>query len=184
MQAYKIALGMMALAGALLASCASNAQKDGSEQAVADPVEANNPADEAIVFTVDGMTRTISASEREVDTINFAEHPIKTLFRKRGDRQFEMNLNFYEKDIADQVPITYTLPDDHPGNVVKVDLNFMDFEREVERSLNKRLIFAKGTITIHELSPDRIRFEFDGEVHELPNVDHRSPVSGSVDVRY
>src|SRR5690554_5811694 len=146
MKTYKIALGIIALAaGTLLASCASNAQKDGSEQAVADPVEANSPSDEAIVFTVDGMTRTISASEREVDTINFAEHPIKTLFRKKGtDYRFEMNLNFYEKDIASLVPITYTLPDDHLENVVRIDLNFMDFEREVERSLNKRLIFDKG----------------------------------------
>lgn len=187
MQAYKITLGMMALAGALLASCASNAQKDGSEQAVADPVEASKPSDEAIVFTVDGVTRTISADEREADAVNLDESPIRYLFRKRTVRgekaQFEMDFVFSDKENLGNLPKTYDLranPALHPI----ASLSFMDYEREVERSLNKRLVFDKGTITIHELSPDRIRFEFEGEAHELTKPDRRSPVSGRVDVRY
>lgn len=155
-------------------SCSSKSP----EETAADP-------DAAIVLSVDGKTRTISADSREADVINFDEHPIKTLFRTKGEnRQFEINLNFYEPEILEKIPITYTLPRDHPGTTVKIDLNFFDFEREVEKSLHRRLVFDKGTITIHELSGDKIHFDFEGQVYELMNPEKRSDVSGSVDVEY
>lgn len=145
-------------------------------------------SDEPIVFTIDGKTRTISANERVQDTLNFNEHPIKTLFRKKhavkDDNKFEINLNFYEKDILDKIPITYTLPQDNFGGNVKIDLNFFDSGRKVEKSMNKRLIFEEGTITIYELSKDKIRFDFEGVAHELMNNQSRSSVSGSVDTDY
>lgn len=145
---------------------------------------AKSQSKKAIVLTVDGKTRTIGAAEREADTIHFNGHPIKTLFRKKGrDHQFEINLNFYEKDILDKIPITYTLPQDNDDHV-KIDLNFYDFQREVEKSLNRRLVFDEGTITVHELDRDKIRFDFEGYIHELMNDKNRSPVSGSVDVVY
>lgn len=83
----------------------------------------------------------------------------------------------------DKIPITYTLPQDHDDHV-KIDLNFYDFQREVEKSLNRRLVFDEGTITVHELDRYKIRFDFEGHIHELMNDKNRSPVSGSVDVAY
>lgn len=154
-------------------------------------VEANifkNNDYQPIVLTIDGTTRTISANERVKDTINFNEHPVKTLFRKthtiKDDNKFEINLNFYEKNILDKIPITYNLPQDNSGGIIKIDLNFFDSGRKVEKSMNKRLIFDEGTITIHELDQDKIRFDFDGVVHELMSKENTSSVSGSVDVKY
>lgn len=177
---------LMAISIFSLISC-NHSQKDTADNhTVHETVKSRSTA--AIVFTVDGQTRTIAADEREMDTINFNDHPIKTLFRKKyqknGKPQFEINLNFYEKDILGKIPATYTLPQDHPGNAVKIDLNFYDFERKVEKSLHRRLVFDQGTITIHELGKDKIRFDFKGEVYELMNNENRSPVSGSVNVNY
>lgn len=138
----------------------------------------------AIVLTVDGKTRTISAAEREADDIVLDEYPIKTLFRKKGDgQQFEVNLNFYERDILGKIPITYTLPQDHHDQV-KIDLNFFDLERDVEKNIYRRLVFDKGVIKIYKLSEDNIHFDFEGEVYELTNDESRSSVSGSVNVNY
>lgn len=167
----------LVMAASLIAFISCNKDQDGDVDEDIDP-------NAAIVLTVDGKTRTINAGDREADVINFDEYPIKTLFRKKGDgQQFEVNLNFYEHDILEKIPITYTLPEDHHDQV-KIDLNFFDLERQVETSLNRRLVFDKGTITIHELGADGIRFDFDGEVYELTNDDSRSSVSGRVDVRY
>ena len=82
-----------------------------------------------------------------------------------------------------EIPVTYTIPEANMPGVV-VDLNFFDFERRVEKRMNKRLIFDKGTINIHELSEEKVRFDFKGEAHELMNSKRRSVVSGSVNVRY
>lgn len=50
--------------------------------------------------------------------------------------------------------------------------------------MRKRLVFDKGTITVYELNENKIRFDFDGEVNELNNLEGRSKVSGSVNVTY
>lgn len=140
--------------------------------------------DVAIIFTIDSHTRMINAKEREADEINLEEYPIKTLFRKKGgNNSFEVNLNFYEKDILDKIPVTYSLPEDNLKNV-KIDLNFIDFGREVEKTLHSRLLFDQGSIIIHQLDSDGIHFEFEGEVHELMNDPKRSVVSGRVNVQY
>ncbi len=169
-----------------LISC--NNSKNEKAENILETKTVKSISDEPIVFTIDGKTRTISANERVQDTLNFNEHPIKTLFRKKhavkDDNKFEINLNFYEKDILDKIPITYTLPQDNFGGNVKIDLNFFDSGRKVEKSMNKRLIFEEGTITIHELSKDKIRFDFEGVAHELMNNQSRSSVSGSVDTDY
>lgn len=63
----------------------------------------------AIVLTVAGNTRTISADVREQDIIDFNDYPIKTVFRKKGqdDLQFEINLNLYDTNVRRKVPLTY-----------------------------------------------------------------------------
>lgn len=142
---------------------------------------------DAIVLTVDGNTRTIPAAEFAGDTIRWHADPIQALFRKRTnnkeDKQFEINLNFYDKDIAQKLPVTYTLPDDNLDKVV-VDLNFFDFERETESRMNKRLVFREGTITIHELGREKVRFDFDGQGGEMLKRDVLFPISGRVEVVY
>lgn len=152
--------------------------KDPERTVVTDP-------EAAIVLTVAGNTRTISADAREQDVIDFNDYPIKTVFRKKGqdDLQFEINLNLYDTNVRRKVPFTYTLPKDNLMDVV-VDLNFFDFEWETENRMNKRLVFREGQITIHELSEDRIRFGFDGNAGEMLNFEEVFPVSGSVDVVY
>lgn len=151
------------------------------------PEETAVDPDAAIVFTVDGMTRTISADEREADVVNLDESPIRYLFRKRivkGEKsQFEIDFVFSDKNNLADLPKTYDL-NDNPTLQSIASLSFMDYERKVERSTHKRLIFNKGTITIHELSEDEIRFEFEGEAHELTKMENRSPVSGRIHVRY
>lgn len=172
----------------LLVFVSCNNSKNGKVENLLETKTVKSTSDEPVVFTIDGNTRTISANERVEDTINFNEHPIKTLFRKKhavkDDNKFEINLNFYEKDILDKIPITYTLPQDNFGGIIKIDLNFYDSGRKVEKSMNKRLIFDEGTITIHELNQDKIRFDFEGVAHELMNNQSRSSVSGSVDTDY
>ena len=169
-----------------LISC--NDSKNEKAENLAETITIKNNDNASIVFTIDGNTRTISANERVKDTINFNEHPIKTLFRKthtvKNADKFEINLNFYEKDILDKIPITYIFPQDNFGGIIKIDLNFFDSGRSVEKSINKRLIFEEGTLTVHELSKDKIRFDFEGVAHELMSKENRSPVSGSVDVKY
>ena|SRR5690554_1064820 len=169
-----------------LISC--NDSKNEKAENLAETITIKNSNDTPIVLTIDGKTRTISTKERVKDTINFNEHPIKTLFRKKHEvkdnNKFEINLNFYEKDILDKIPITYTLPQDNFGGKIKIDLNFFDSGRNVEKSMNKRLIFEEGTLTVHELNQDKIRFYFEGVAHELMSKENKSPVSGSVDVKY
>ncbi|MDY0089388.1 MAG: hypothetical protein RBR78_03375 [Flavobacteriaceae bacterium] len=155
---------------------------------IADNTKVDTATNSSIVFTIDGKTRTIRADQCVEDVINFDDHPIKALFRKshtiKDDNKFEINLNFYEKNILDKIPTTYTLPEDNSGGRVKIDLNFFDSGRIVDKSMNKRLIFDEGAITIYELSMDKIRFDFEGVAHELMNKEKKSPVSGSVHVVY
>lgn len=172
----------------LLALISCNNSKNEKVENLLETKTVKSISDEPIVFTIDGKTRTISANERVQDTLNFNEHPIKSLFRKKhsikDDNKFEVNLNFYEKDILDKIPITYRFPQDNFGGVIKIDLNFFDSGRKVEKSMNKRLIFEEGTLTIYELSKDKIRFDFEGVAHELMSKENKSQVSGSVDVKY
>jgi len=169
----------------LLVSCGSATQEN------KDPTLKNNQtinttpvsSKAAIGLTIDGKTRTISLEERISDTFDFAAQPIKTMFRKSGeDRQFEINLNIYDPKILSELPATFSIPEANMPPHVAIDLNFFDFERKVEKSMRKRLIFEKGTITIHEFSKEKIRFEFEGEAHELMNTEGRSKVSGWVEV--
>lgn len=159
----------------LLFSCGNETQENNKQQS--EPTDNSNAI---ISFTIDGKTRSISQKERVEDTIDFSTLPIKTLFRKGGEnREFEINLNIYDAEILNKLPATFTIPD---ANIPKVtiDLNFFDLERKVEKSMQKRLIFEKGNITIHEFSPQKIRFDFEGEAHELMNTTSRSTVSGWV----
>lgn len=175
---------ILIIMAAFVALACQNSNSSKSESGETGTAAAESMQNAAIVLTVDGKTRTISAADREADGIVLDEYPIKTLFRTKADnRPFEINLNFYEEGILDLLPITYTLPEDNL-NEVKIDLNFYDLEREVERNMQRRLVFDTGTITIHELGAGSIRFAFEGEVHELMRDENRSPVSGSVDVSY
>lgn len=170
----------------VIVSC-KNSNKEKTEN-IAETITVQNSDNAPIVLTIDGNTRTISAKERVEDTINFNEHPVKTLFRKKhsikDDQKFEINLNFYENDIQDKIPVTYTLPQDNSGDNIKIDLNLFDSGRNVEKSMNKRLIFEEGTITIYELSRSKIHFVFDGKVHEMVNIQKKSTVSGEINVKY
>ena len=170
----------------VLISCNNAPTKAHSEDPIDTKTVKSNPSD-PIVFTIDGVTRTISASEREADIADFDESPVRYLFRKRtakGEKsQFEITFVFSDKDNLTDLPKTYDLTE-NPTLQSIASLSFMDYEREVERSTNKRLIFDMGTITVHELGKDKIRFEFEGEVYELMNNKKRSSVSGNVNVKY
>lgn len=169
-----------------LISCNDSTQKETSENH-AEPKNTQNNSKDPIVFTIDGKTRSISADEREADVVNLDESPIRYLFRKKtvkGEKsQFEIDFAFSDKENLSELPKTYDLTKD-PSLHLIASLSFFDFERKVEKSTNKRLIFDKGTITIHELSPDKIHFEYEGEVHQLMNNQNRFPVSGHVNVMY
>jgi len=173
------------LAVLLLVSC-NNASQTRSSQATADASQKSDSSD-PIVVTIDGVTRTISADKRVADEVNFDESTVRYLFREKTDKdekaRLEVDFAFSDKDSLADLPKTYDLTE-NPALHSIASLSFMDYEREVERSLNKRLIFNKGTITVHELSKDKIRFEFEGEVHELRNDQNKSPVSGHIDVSY
>lgn len=169
-----------------LISCNNSTQKETSENH-AEPKNTKSNSKDPIVFTIDGKTRTISANEREADVVNFEKSPIRYLFRKKTAKdekpQFEIDFAFSDKENLGDLPKTYDLtanPALHPI----ASLSFVDYERKVESSTNKRLIFNRGTITIHELSSDKIYFEYEGEVHELMNNQNRFPVSGQVNVSY
>lgn len=95
--------------------------------------------------------------------------------------QFEINLNVYDDGILQNVPITYTLPEANREAVV-IDLNFFDYERETKSRLNKRLVFREGTITIHELTREKIHLEFNGRGGEMMNREVLFPISGRVEV--
>ncbi|HTO35329.1 MAG TPA: hypothetical protein VLZ72_03765 [Flavobacterium sp.] len=169
-----------------LVSCNNSTQKETSENQTEQKNTKSNSKD-PIVFTIDGKTRSISDNKREVDVANLDESPIRYLFRKRtikGEKsQFEIDFVFSDKENLSELPKTYDLTED-PSLHSIASLSFFDFERKVEKSSNKRLIFDKGTITIHELSSDKIHFEYEGEVHELMNNQNRFPVSGQVNVNY
>lgn len=169
-----------------LVSCNNSTQKETSENH-AEPKNTKSNSKDPIVFTIDGKTRTIKASEREADVANLDESPIRYLFRKRtvkGEKpQFEIDFVFSDKENLSELPKTYDLTKT-PSLHSTASLSFFDFERKVEKSTNKRLIFDKGTITIFELNKDKIHFEYEGEVHELMNNQNRFPVSGQVNVSY
>lgn len=137
-----------------------------------------------ITLTIDGNTRTFAANQREADVVDWDAHPVKLLFRKKTGPEesppFEINLNFYESGMLQKAPVTYTLPGDNQENVV-IDLNFYDYERETKSRLNKRLVFREGTITIHELTQEKIRFEFNGKGGEMMNREVLFPISGRVE---
>lgn len=143
--------------------------------------------DDAIVLTIDGKTRTISAQDLEDDSVNFSESPVRYLFRKKLPKdekpKFDISFAFGDKESLSGLPKTYNLTE-NPDLHAIASLSFFDYERKVEKSTHKRLIFNKGTITVHDLNEHKIRFEFEGEAHELTNSNGRSPVSGSVNVQY
>lgn len=168
-----------------LISC--NDSKNEKAENLAETITIKNSNDTPIVLTIDGKTRSISADEREADVANLDESPIRYLFRKRtikGEKsQFEIDFVFSDEENLFELPKTYDLTED-PSLHSIASLSFFDFERKVEKSSNKRLIFDKGTITIHELSSDKIYFEYEGEVYELMNNQNRATVSGRVNVNY
>lgn len=174
------------LAVLLLVSC-NNASQTESSQAPTDTAPQKSDSSDPIVVTIDGVTRTISADKRVADEVNFDESTVRYLFREKtakGEKaRFEVDFAFSDKDSLADLPKTYDLTE-NPALHSIASLSFMDYEREVERSLNKRLIFNKGTITVHELSKDKIRFEFEGEVHELRNDQNKSTASGHIHVNY
>lgn len=67
----------------VLALTSCNNSKEEKAENLGKTLNIQNNDDQPIVLIVDGKTRTISANERVKDTINFNEHPVKTLFRKK-----------------------------------------------------------------------------------------------------
>ena len=168
-----------------LISC--NDSKNEKAENLAETITIKNSNDTPIVLTIDGKTRSISADEREADVANLDESPIRYLFRKRtikGEKsQFEIDFVFSDKENLFELPKTYDLTED-PSLHSIASLSFFDFERKVEKSSNKRLVFDKGIITVFELNKDKIHFEYEGEVYELMNNQNRATVSGRVNVNY
>lgn len=167
-------------------SCNSNLQKESADNSSGiNTISSNTKA--PIVFTIDGNTRTISSEDRVADVANLQETPVRYLFREKRTKnekpRFDITFVFSDKENLADLPKTYNLTE-NPALQSIASLSFMDYEREVEKSLNKRLIFNRGTIIIHEITPNSIHFEFEGEVHELANNENRSPVSGYIQVRY
>lgn len=150
-------------------------------------VDENIDLNAAIVFTVDGKTRTINAKDVEKEIPYFEDSPIIYAFRKKLTKnekpEFDVAFAFDDKENLGDLPKTYDLTED-PYLIWKTSLNFFDYERKVEKDMRKRLVFDKGTITVYELDKNKIRFDFDGEVNELNNLEGRSKVSGSVNVTY
>lgn len=95
---------------------------------------------------------------------------------------FEINFAFSDKENLSELPKIYNLTED-PSLHPIVSLSFFDFNRELEKSIQKRMIFNKGIITIHELNENKISFEFEGEAHEMMRNDNISKVSGKVEVQ-
>ncbi len=183
MNPFKIILTITVL---VLVSCNSNPKKESAENGSA-TLSTKTDSKDPIVLTLDGKTRTIAEKDREPEVINFDETPLRYTFRKKlsdkGKARFEVTFAFSDRDGLSNLPKTYDLIED-PTLQLMASLSFMDYERKVDKSLNKRLIFNKGKITLYELSRDRIHFEFEGEVHEMTKMENRSEVSGSVNVSF
>lgn len=179
MNSIKILLTFTVL---VLVSCNSNPKKESTENGSVTLSISKDP----IVLTVDGNTRTIAEEDRATDLVNFDETPLRYTFRKNRSEKgkgFEVTFAFSDRDGLSNLPKTYDLIE-NPTLQSVASLSFMDYERKVDKSLNKRLIFNKGKITLFELSRDRIHFEFEGEVHEMTKMDNRSEVSGRVAVNF
>ena len=94
----------------------------------------------------------------------------------------KLNLNLTNTDILGKGSATYTIPDiNHPK--VKVDLNFFNAERDV-KSINKRIIFRKGTINVTKITENKLQMTFKGEGSGALEYGKNFPISGEVSINY
>ncbi len=176
---------LLTLAILVLVCCKGTPDKQTTENGSVS-LSTQSDSKDPIVLSLDGKTRTIAEKDRATDPVNFDETPLRYNFRKNRSEKgkgFEVTFAFSDRDGLSNLPKTYDLIED-PTLQLMASLSFMDYERKVDKSLNKRLIFNKGKITLYELSRDRIHFEFEGEVHEMTKMENRSEVSGSVNVSF
>lgn len=137
----------------------------------------------AIQVTMEGKTHSISQKDIIAKEVNFAKDTLELMFRAEGN-PFELNLNFINSDIITKGSGTYSLTgtDNHKSGI---NLNFLNTERK-GRTIDRRVVFNKGTITIEKLSKNELQMTFDGEASPMMDFKNENsfPVSGKVDINY
>ena len=137
----------------------------------------------AIEVNMEGKTYSILQKDIIAKEIDFEKDTLELMFRAEYN-PFQLNLNFTNSDIMTKGSTTYSLTgiDNHKSDI---NLNFLNTERK-GRTIDRRIVFNKGTITIEKLSKNELQMTFDGEASPMMDFKNENsfPVSGKVDVNY
>lgn len=136
---------------------------------------------QAVVVQMEGKVLGISKTGLEPGLVTMANDSIQYKLWQDGN-PLQLHFNLFNTSVLGQDSASYSIPDVNAKNV-KVDLNFFDADRNV-KSLNKRIIFRKGTISITQLSDSQLRMTFDGEGSGIMEYGKNFPISGEVNIQY
>ena len=153
--------------------------KENSKNSMA--ANSNNSGDFAVEVKLEGELFKIK-QENLQPTIKkvFHKDSIFLEFWEDGN-PIKLNLNLTNTTVLESGSASFKIPEDNSPRI-KVDLNFFNSDRDT-KSMNKRIIFRKGTIEIIELTSNRLVMRFDGEGSGITERNN-FPISGKVNVAY
>ncbi|WP_347374484.1 hypothetical protein [Aequorivita sp. Q41] len=159
----------------LLISCNENQKKE-----VATLSESTS--NYAVELTMEGEVFRIKQENLEpIKKTVFKKDSILLLFWEDGN-PIKLNFNLTHTNILETGVATYTIPEVNSPKI-KVDLNFYNAARDV-KTMNKRIIFRKGTIAIKKLTASELQMTFEGEGSGMMERGDSFPISGKVNVSY
>lgn len=135
----------------------------------------------AIQVQMEGKTHTILQRDLNPNRITFENDSLQFVFYT-NEHPFKVNFNLNNTDIINKGTASYNIPEANALKT-KVDLSFFNNAREV-KSMNKRIIFRKGTISISKLSNRQLQMTFEGEGSGVMEYGKNFPISGKVNVNY
>ncbi len=166
-----------------LSACTGKSKSNTNRMDVQNEISKTELQNEKFAVMVEMEDKTFTLHQKElVNNILTIKNDTLQFVFYGNENPFKLNLNLNNTDILKQGSATYTIPDINQPKV-KVDLSFFNNERDVT-SINKRIIFRKGTINVTKITENKLEMTFEGEGSGALEYGKSFPISGEVSINY
>jgi len=175
----KFKMSLMCISMVIFFSCKENSKEYSSDLNSSHSEIAMSDA--AIKVTMEGKTHQIQQKELNPVNITFENDTLQFVFYT-NDNPFKLNFNLNNTGILEKGTATFKIPETNSEHT-KADLNFFNRNRDV-KSMNKRIIFRKGMITVQKLTEHKLEMTFEGEGSGITEYTKTFPITGAINVSY
>ena len=180
-KSHKVLIAVLSIL--FLSACTGKSKSNTNRMDVENEISKTELQNEkfAVMVEMEGKTFTLHQKELVNNILTIKNDTLQFVFYT-NENPFQLNLNLNNTDILKQGSATYTIPDINQPKI-KVDLSFFNNERDV-KSMNKRIIFRKGTLNITKITEHQLQMTFEGEGSGMLEYGKNFPISGEATVNF